>query len=110
MPTIPSRFVGTVLRPKKLVPQVTTVPSEVSARLREPEAAIATTLLRPLGTSSCPRSFDPQATTLPSALSAKLCEPPAATWNCALAEVVLAPSHHRAVLLQSQVMVSSCGN
>src|SRR5258706_470947 len=68
METTPFNEPGVTLWPAELDPQATIVPSDLSARLEESPAAIATTPFSPAGT--------PKPTTVPSDLSAKLSLPP----------------------------------
>src|SRR5512137_2779051 len=60
-------------------PQLITQPSLLRARLCEPPAAMATTLLRPAGTAVWLKVLSPQATTVPSGLRARQWSLPAAT-------------------------------
>src|SRR5512132_2541897 len=65
--------------PQPLQPQATTVPSDLSAKLWSPPAAMAITSESPAGLLAWPSAFDPQPTTVPSDLSAKLWLLPPAT-------------------------------
>src|SRR6476661_6300831 len=82
MATTPVNPSGTVVWLEPSGPQATTVPSDLSARLCQPPAAMATTPVNPPGTVAVikakPFQICPQVTTVPSDLSARLCSSPAA--------------------------------
>src|SRR6266496_53623 len=65
--TPPCASRGTVVWPKKLSPQATTVPSLLKARLCLSPPATAMTFVCPSGTFTCPKLFAPHAITDPAA-------------------------------------------
>src|SRR5438270_9361189 len=66
------RPLGTSFRPPPLLPQATTVPSDLSARLCPALAATVTTPVALLGGCVWPYTLVPHATTVPSDLAARL--------------------------------------